>query len=156
MIEKSRSNSGQALVEFALILPILIIIILGIADFGIALYDKAMVTNASREGARAGIVFRSTVDAKTNIETYIPHTQPEIDAVVKNYLASKLITFGTGSIDDWVVTGINLVGVSPNWSGGNGTFDVSVTYTHKYLVIPKFIGMGSTVNIGAETIMRLE
>lgn len=155
MIEKSRSNSGQALVEFALILPILVITVLGVIDFGVVFYNKAMVTNASREGARAGIVFRSTADANTGIETYIPHTQTEIDSVVKKYLASKLITFGAGSIDTLVVTGINLTGASPKW-GGNGTFDVIVTYTHTYMAIPRFVGLGSTISISAETIMRLE
>ena len=32
-------------------------LLFGIIEFGIILYDKAMITNASREGARAGIVF---------------------------------------------------------------------------------------------------
>ena len=153
MIEKSRSSSGQALVEFALILPILVITVLGVIDFGIVFYNKAMVTNASREGARAGIVFQSTV--ASGVETYVPHTQTEIDNVVKKYLTSKLITFGTGSINTLVDTAINVNGISPKW-GGDGTFDVIVTYTHTFMTIPRFVGLGNTISLGAETIMRLE
>ena len=43
--------------EFAIIAPLLFIILFGIIEFGILIYNKAMITNASREGARAGIVF---------------------------------------------------------------------------------------------------
>ena len=44
---------GAAVVEFALILPILLILLVGTIDASLALYDKAVITNASREGARA-------------------------------------------------------------------------------------------------------
>lgn len=50
---------GVAAVEFALVLPLLIVLLLGIIDFGLMMYDKAMITNAAREGARAGIVLRN-------------------------------------------------------------------------------------------------
>jgi Flp pilus assembly protein TadG len=51
-----RSYRGTAIVEFAIILPLLLVLLFGIIEFGIILYDKAVITNASREGARAGIV----------------------------------------------------------------------------------------------------
>lgn len=50
---------GAAAVEFALILPIFCLILLGIMEFSLALYNKAVITNAAREGARAGITLRS-------------------------------------------------------------------------------------------------
>jgi Flp pilus assembly protein TadG len=53
---KLQSYRGASAVEFAIILPILILLVFGIIEFSLALYDKAMITNASREGARAGIV----------------------------------------------------------------------------------------------------
>lgn len=45
---------GQALVEFALILPIMLLLICALVDFGRAYYTWLMVTNAAREGARIG------------------------------------------------------------------------------------------------------
>jgi len=70
-------------VEFAIILPLLALLVFGIVELTFALYDKAMITNASREGARVGIVYR------------IPAvTDSEISSVVNNYLGSHLITFG--------------------------------------------------------------
>lgn len=47
-----RKENGQATVEFALVLPILILLIFGIMDFGWLFYNKLEINNASREGAR--------------------------------------------------------------------------------------------------------
>lgn len=50
-------SRGAAIIEFALVLPILLILFFGIVEFATALYNKAVITNASREAARAGIVY---------------------------------------------------------------------------------------------------
>lgn len=52
----STRSHGQGLVEFALILPILLLIFMGILDFGRLIYAYNSVSNAAREGARLGIV----------------------------------------------------------------------------------------------------
>jgi Flp pilus assembly protein TadG len=54
------SSRGQGLVEFALILPVLILIFMGVFDFGRAIYAYNSVSNAAREGARVGIVDQGT------------------------------------------------------------------------------------------------
>jgi len=51
-----RRPRGQALVEFALIVPIFILLLVGILDLGRAIYAYNTVANASREGVRVGIV----------------------------------------------------------------------------------------------------
>jgi Flp pilus assembly protein TadG len=48
-----RSRRGQALVEFALVLPIFFLVLAGILDFGFMLFSRMSVINAAREGARA-------------------------------------------------------------------------------------------------------
>ena len=50
-----REKSGQGLVEFALILPLLLLIILGIFEFGRVLFIYSGLFNAAREGARYGV-----------------------------------------------------------------------------------------------------
>jgi Flp pilus assembly protein TadG len=47
---------GQGLVEFALILPVLLLFMLGIMEFGRVLYIYTEVSNAAREALRAGAV----------------------------------------------------------------------------------------------------
>ncbi len=55
---KIKSENGASAVEFALVLPLLLVLVFGIIEFSIFLYDKAVITNASREGAQAGDVAR--------------------------------------------------------------------------------------------------
>ena len=47
-----RGERGQSLVEFALLLPVFLIIFLGVAEFGWALRAYGLEQNAAREGAR--------------------------------------------------------------------------------------------------------
>ena len=54
-----RNSRGQTLVEFALILPIFILLLVGIFDFGRAIYAYNTISNAAREAVRVGIVDQS-------------------------------------------------------------------------------------------------
>ena len=80
-------QTGTATVEFGLLLPVLLLIVSGIIEFGFALYDKAVITNASREGARAGIVLR------------VPAVTPaEITSRVTHYTGTALLGLGAPSL----------------------------------------------------------
>jgi Flp pilus assembly protein TadG len=52
---------GQALVEFALVLPIFILVLFGILDFGRAIYAYNTISNASRQAVRVGIVDQNDI-----------------------------------------------------------------------------------------------
>ena len=54
--KKFRGEDGQAMVEFALILPIFLLILCGIIDFGWLFYNQLSLNNACREGARYAVV----------------------------------------------------------------------------------------------------
>jgi len=135
---KSRGEAGASAVEFAIVLPILVLLIFGIIEFSVALYDKAMITNASREAARAGIVFR------------VPSvTDEEIINIVNNYLGSSLITFGVPVAANTTVTRI---GYNPG-----DELKVAVNYTYTFLIIPSFVvSLSGGINMVAETAMRME
>jgi Flp pilus assembly protein TadG len=49
------SEPGQSLLEFAILLPVLLLILLGAVDLGRLYYAQVTITNASREAARFGI-----------------------------------------------------------------------------------------------------
>lgn len=51
----SLSQRGQAMVEFALVLPLLAMLMAGIVEVGDALFDFSTLTTASRDGARLGM-----------------------------------------------------------------------------------------------------
>lgn len=56
MTSAPRSDRGQALVEFALVLPLLILLMVGLFDLGRAVYADSTLSNAARVGSRLAIV----------------------------------------------------------------------------------------------------
>lgn len=139
-----RDEKGIALVEFAVVSPLLFVILFGIIEFGILFYDKAMITNASREGARAGIVFSQPGRISDD----------EIRQVVRNYCETHLISFDPGStvsIPDPIRTG----------DEAGASLTVTVSYPFRFLVFSNLIALvggdiGNTVTLSATTVMRLE
>lgn len=55
-LRRCRSESGAELVEFALVLPLLLVLIGGIADFAMLFQNYEVTTNAAREGARLAVL----------------------------------------------------------------------------------------------------
>jgi Flp pilus assembly protein TadG len=133
---KRRDQRGASVVEFAIILPLIVWLIFGIMEIGFVLYDKNMITQASREGARAGVIFR--VPAVTD---------DEIVEVVNNYLGTSLITFGEPQTATVTVTRNGLSAGDP--------LKVTVSYTYTALVF-SIASMGKKFNMVAETTMRIE
>lgn len=137
---RSNSRRGSQVIEFALILPLLLILVFGIIDFSIGLYDKAVVTNASREGARAGIVYRFPALTTAQLQT-------AVTTVVQNYCSTYLVTFGAATTPTVVVTG----------GGASGNqLTVTVTYNYVFSVIPNFIPGMTNPTLTATTVMRME
>jgi Flp pilus assembly protein TadG len=138
-----KSQSGASAVEFALILPILLLLVFGIIEMGFVLFDKAMITNASREGARTGISYRVP-----------PFTDEEISNVVNSYLGNALITFAESANPTATVT--------RNGSNPGDELKVTVAYTYTSLILPNLINspvkqdFPREFNMIAETTMRME
>ena len=57
-----RRTKGQELLEYALVLPLLLLLVVGIVDFGLVFFAYNSIANAAREGARAGVVPSATED----------------------------------------------------------------------------------------------
>lgn len=62
--KNSRREKGQSIVEFALVLPLFLIVMFIIADFGVGFSRWLVITNAAREGARFGTVGESAADIR--------------------------------------------------------------------------------------------
>jgi Flp pilus assembly protein TadG len=139
-----RSRSGQAAVEFALVLPLLFVVLFGAVEFGVGMYDKAVLTNASREGARAGIVAMT------------PRlTDAQIHTVDSTYAQKNMIAFkNPGQIS----TTVTPIYATRNAAGSSGTvMTVVVSYTYNFFLIPKFLtSFMGTITLRGRTVMRLE
>jgi Flp pilus assembly protein TadG len=65
MKKSIRSERGAALIEAAMIMPMILLIAVGIFEFGRAYQTTQVLTNAAREGARLAVINGSTDDAVT-------------------------------------------------------------------------------------------
>lgn len=61
-------RAGQSLVEFALVVPLLLVFLLGIMEYGWFMKNQLTVSNAAREGARYAALGRSTSDIDARIQ----------------------------------------------------------------------------------------
>ena len=150
-ITKANNNeNGASVVEFAVVLPLLLLLLFGIIEFGIILFDQAMLTNASREGARAGIV---AGDDRLK--------EPGIQGVVNDYCEGHLITFGSSPAPPTTtalftdrVTGDEIT-FEEIVFGDNLT--VTVEFIYDFLLVPSFIpGLPHTITLKAVSVMKYE
>jgi Flp pilus assembly protein TadG len=111
-------DSGVAAVEFALILPLLMMIVFGIINYGILLYDQAVITNAAREGARWGAINTSSAISCSGTAT----GSADPCQVANSYTQANLITFGSSTTSTSTATGAGT-------SGSTVTVTVSYTFT---------------------------
>ena len=77
MLRRSRSERGAELIEMAMVMPILLIVVGGIVDFGFVFRTWQVITNAAREGARVGVLpnYSCTAgpagDVQPRVDTYL-------------------------------------------------------------------------------------
>jgi Flp pilus assembly protein TadG len=137
--KRKRDQKGAAAVEFAIILPVFVLLLFGMIEWGILLFNQQVITNASREGARAGIVVGS------------PRlTDNEIQAVVNAYLGNHLVTFGAASAPNIQITPPG----DRNSLVYGDDLRVTVTYNYGFLVLSNF-GFSNRI-LTADSLMKME
>jgi len=75
---KKRGAGGNVIVELALVLPFLLLVVAGIVDLGMLYWEKHIITNGSREGARAGSRAASNGTAELSVS--------QVQQIVQDYL----------------------------------------------------------------------
>ncbi len=73
------ASEGVALVEFALVVPVLVLLLVGILDTGRAVNAYVTISNASREGARYAALNPTAAPAAIKSSAVVPHAQ-QLDA----------------------------------------------------------------------------
>ena len=113
---KSRED-GQAFVELALVLPVLLLLLLGVIQFGNVFRDYIALTDATRVGARQASVSRSILPDSSRI----PLVVSKVQRAAVNLDASKMTI---------TVTPVKVDGVTPGWEE-SGDVTVRSTYPFK-------------------------
>jgi Flp pilus assembly protein TadG len=117
----TKHQRGAQAVEFALVLPFFLVLLLLIIDFGFLTYNKAVITNASREAARKGTVLTGTT-----------WTAAAVESVACQYIGTSLITTHGTHTPDCKGTSDPIIKAtsssSPPTFGGSITVTVNYTY----------------------------
>lgn len=134
---RARRQGGTSVVEMALVLPLLLLLTFGIGEFGIMYTQWQSLTNATREGARVGVVFRAACNTGT--------VTALIQTTVDSYAASAGIP--TGTITTTITNAC---------AGINTPLTVATSLPHSYFALSALAGLGATTTLRARTVMRNE
>jgi Flp pilus assembly protein TadG len=139
-----RRSTGQGLVEFALVLPIFIFLLVSLFDLGRAVFAYNTLTNAAREGARLAIVNQDipTIVARAKSQTAIVElNDPSVS--VEFYQVNADGTPNLGDTCDLVAVGCVAV------------VRFEATYRPMTPIIANFI-FGSGVTLEARSVLSVE
>ena len=129
-----RSRRGQSLVEFSLILPVIMFLLLGMVEMGFAINHNVAIQTATRQGARVGsILVNGDTDCKTPHDATLANA---VDPAIISAVEGALISPGS-MVDETQVTSIEIFGLSSNgtalgtdlfvYNSGTGHFVASGT-----------------------------
>jgi Flp pilus assembly protein TadG len=130
------SERGAAAVEFALLVPIFLVMVFGIMDFGLLIYSKTVVNNAAREAARTaslGGTFDQSVDAAISAAGALIGAAPTVSPTCT-------LKDGTTTCPTWVT---GTTGTPPP---SGSTVKVTLNYNYVWMTpLVEFIpGLGSS------------
>lgn len=133
-----RRRAGTSVVEMTLVLPLLLLLVFGIGEFSIAFTQWQTITNAAREGARIGVVFRGPTCTPATV-------QAEIQQTVDAYVVASGLTTGA------VTT------TSTGACAGSGTpLSVQAATPYDFRMLPGLAGLLPQITLGATSVMRNE
>ena len=135
-----RRRGGMAMVEMVIILPLLLMLLFAIAEFGLLFSKWQTLTNAAREGARDAVMFRVNCDAGT--------VESEVRTTVTNYTNAGGVALPDPNTDITITGACGAV---------NTDTSVGVTYPYSFKVLPGFASsVIPTLNLSASATMRNE
>jgi len=125
-----RDDRGQSLVEFALVAPLLLILILGIVDFARAWNVYQVLTDAGREGTRNSVVDNGSSVAETQNIVINAANRAGIQLAVADVVVDETVNGGTAtSVTINYTHRLNFIGVAFRIFTGSPDINFSVVST---------------------------
>jgi Flp pilus assembly protein TadG len=135
----SKSERGAAAVEFALLVPLLMMLVFGIVDFGYMMNRNTMLANAAREGVRAASLGATADEVTATVE----HALTKMDGEV------------TVTVSCLKPDGVACSAYSADAASG-GTAAVDVDYDYHWVTPAGEIFGGETQHLSQTSEMRIE
>lgn len=130
-----RGEQGQSLAEFALVLPILLILVFGLIEMAMAWRVFQVVTNVTREGARVAVLATT------------PDDNPVL-ARIQSGLEDSNLTYNR----DWITLSCDGAGTSICDQSGHET-EVRIDYPYTFRLLGPLAGFGGEDNSPFGTVM---
>ncbi|MFE8034908.1 TadE/TadG family type IV pilus assembly protein [Thiohalocapsa marina] len=132
-----RVDGGSAIVEFAIVMPLILFILFATIEFGLIIFDWQLITNGSREGARYGTLYQSTR----------PTAQAIADRVER--ATAQLVSFGADTTptvavarrafdsdtDTWEASWTDVTGTNAGCVNFRDQLRVTVSFDYEFLVL---------------------
>jgi len=159
-----KNQDGATVVQFALIAPLLFLLIFGVIEISLLLFNKHVINNSGREGARAGIVAREN--------RFVAGDAVNVINTVNDWIANNLVTFGGTGQPEIDVGETDLSGALIGYYYSNYAtvlpfideidretdyrepLGVRVSYDYHFLFLSSF-GLGP-INLVGESVMLME
>jgi Flp pilus assembly protein TadG len=140
-MKRFRSQNGAAMLEAAITLPVILLICVGIFEFGRAYQTQQVLTNAAREGARAAVISGTT--------------DTDVTTRVRNYMqAGSLTNYGTATVT--ITHNVALTGTDTG-------SQVQIDYPFQFMVLQPVIQLvtpgsttGAPITMHSVALMRNE
>jgi Flp pilus assembly protein TadG len=169
-----RDESGAAIVEFALILPVLCVLLLGTLDLGYRSYVASIIQGSLHEAARMGTVGgipTSTIEAHVRDRLRSFSRNATITVVTRSYDEFSGVKVPETITQDTAPIGSYNAGDCFQDSNGNGTYDLDrgrtgmggsedvvyfeVTMTYPHIVpVGRLLGWSNNVSVTQNTVLR--
>ena len=143
---EARTESGAVAVEFALVVPVLLLVLFGIVDFGLMINRDSLVNNSAREAARRGTLVPEHGAIEEVAESVLESLPGDVAVIVTCEKPD-----GTGcTVPD------TDAGVAGNIATGDAII-VEVEYEHDWITfLPTTIGQGDATTLSKTIRMRVE
>ena len=142
------TQRGNALVEFALVLPLLLLIFAGIVDFGFLFQRYEVITNAAREGARIGV---------------LPgYEAADVQQRVLDYVQAGLSMSADDAAEAVGTPDVQTVMLAVATGAPFAATQVTVSFTYNYLIIGPIVNLvtggdwAASITINSRSTMRRE
>ncbi|MEN9765583.1 MAG: hypothetical protein RL397_1538 [Pseudomonadota bacterium] len=136
--KEKKGPRGLVMVELALILPLIFLLVWGMAETGVALYNKTILTYASRDAARTGILARTP-----------RMTEAEIETATRAYLEESLLFYST--------LGTTIDIDTPEVVGESDRLRVTIRHEYPGLGLGRLMtGLSGPMVVTSSAVMRYE
>jgi Flp pilus assembly protein TadG len=149
-LSRQPDRRGTAAVEAALVLPVTLLFLLGIVEYGRYVMTLQIMTNAARSGARYALTH---VDSVTIAGVTYGNTTANVQTIVTNALAGQSLASQSVQVFQSSTTGTNI----GTWTSAQAGQSVCVQITGNYIpIISRYLYLPATIPVSVKSVTRVE